>query len=207
MNSLNESCFALQRQRIAFFFQFRDNHVYSFEFEGTFVEELIDNGCILELNKQGAMNPDESIEGHQQNAMSGFFSHQTSIENIQQQTGLDNMPSSRNDSSVLIGETQRSNQQAFGGLNHRQRTIQSHVERVKSVSNETFKHLVYYPIFDIADPAKIISVLEVGYKRRDGTEAAVMTPEVQQYLDQFRSMLNQFKVRLNSFSRSIENIF
>jgi hypothetical protein len=33
-----------------------------------------------------------------------------------------------------------------------------------------------------------------------------MTDDIQQYLDQFRSLLGQFKVRLNSFSRNLENL-
>jgi len=63
-------------QKLAFFFQFKDNHIYNFEYEGTFIEELLDNGCILEMSKQGAMTPDEDING------AGFDSHGSSIDNI-----------------------------------------------------------------------------------------------------------------------------
>lgn len=53
------SMFALQK--LAFFYQFKDNHIYNFEYEGTFIDELLDNGCILEMCKKGAMNADEAM--------------------------------------------------------------------------------------------------------------------------------------------------
>ena len=71
--------------------------------------------------------------------------------------------------------------------------------------NDFFKHIVYYPVFDVQDESKIIAILEVGYKRKEIQEA-VITDEIQQYIDQFRSSLGQFKVRLNSFSRNLENL-
>jgi len=71
--------------------------------------------------------------------------------------------------------------------------------------NDFFKHIIYYPIFDVQDSSTIIAILEVGYKKKENTEA-VMTDEIQQYIDQFRSLLAQFKVRLNSFSRNLENL-
>ena len=36
-------------QKLAFFYQFKDNHIYNFDYDGTFIDELIDNGCILEM--------------------------------------------------------------------------------------------------------------------------------------------------------------
>jgi hypothetical protein len=36
-------------QKLAFFYQFKDNHIYNFDYEGTFIDELMDNGCILEM--------------------------------------------------------------------------------------------------------------------------------------------------------------
>ena len=41
--------FRLVKQQLAFFYQFKDNHIYNFEYEGTFIEELLDNRCILEM--------------------------------------------------------------------------------------------------------------------------------------------------------------
>ena len=49
-------------QKLAFFYQFKDNHIYNFEYEGTFIDELMDNGCILEMCKKGAMLPDEAMQ-------------------------------------------------------------------------------------------------------------------------------------------------
>ena len=60
-------------QKLAFFYQFKDNHIYSFEYEGTFIQELLDNGCILEMCKRGALERDEDIEN---------LSKQSSIDNI-----------------------------------------------------------------------------------------------------------------------------
>lgn len=42
-------------QRLAFFFQFKDNHIYNFDFTDTFIEEIVDSGCTLEVtpNSEG----------------------------------------------------------------------------------------------------------------------------------------------------------
>jgi len=47
------------------------------------------------------------------------------------------------------------------------RTVQSSSEKVKSITNELFKHLIYYPIFDSQDETKIVAILEVGYKKKE----------------------------------------
>ena len=38
-----------QKTRIASFFQFKDNHIYNFAYQNTFIGELVDMACILEL--------------------------------------------------------------------------------------------------------------------------------------------------------------
>jgi hypothetical protein len=40
---------------MGFFYSFRDNNIYNFDFEGTFIEEILDNKCILEMDQKGAM--------------------------------------------------------------------------------------------------------------------------------------------------------
>ena len=67
MSSNGDSFVALEQQilhtqKSAYFYQFKDNHIYNFEYEGTFIEELLDNGCILEMCRQGAMQPDEGVD-------------------------------------------------------------------------------------------------------------------------------------------------
>lgn len=42
-------------QKLAFFYQFKDNHIYNFDYDGTFIDELMENGCILEMCKKGAL--------------------------------------------------------------------------------------------------------------------------------------------------------
>ena len=42
-------------QKLAFFYLFKDNHIYNFDYDGTFIDELMDNGCILEMCKKGAL--------------------------------------------------------------------------------------------------------------------------------------------------------
>ena len=64
----------------------------------------------------------------------------------------------------------------------------SSIEKVQSVTNESFKHIVYYPIFDIHDEQKIVAVLEVGFKKLDKkANYQVLSNETHHYLDQFRS--------------------
>jgi hypothetical protein len=67
LNSIDDSFVALEHKIInehkkAFFYQFKDNHIYNFDYEGTFIEEILDNGCILEMCRQGHMNADENIK-------------------------------------------------------------------------------------------------------------------------------------------------
>lgn len=80
-------------------------------------------------------------------------------------------------------------------------------ERVSSVTGEQFKHIVYYPIFDVQDEAKIVAVLEVGFKKRKTSQHPLLTEDMQSYLDQFRSHLSQFKVRLSSFSKALTGMY
>jgi len=34
---------------VASFFQFKDNHIYNFAYQNTFIGELVDMACVLEL--------------------------------------------------------------------------------------------------------------------------------------------------------------
>lgn len=88
-------------QKLAFFYQFKDNIIYSFDYECTFIQEMIDNGCILEMCKRGAMDRDEDVEEF-------VLSKQSSIENI------------GNDS---IGFTQNSGDESHRFAGQRHRTI------------------------------------------------------------------------------------
>lgn len=52
------------------------------------------------------------------------------------------------------------------------------VEKVHSVTNEAFKHIVYYPIFDVHEETSIVAILEVGYKKIDKkSNLTVLTDE------------------------------
>ena len=53
-NEFEEPTSRYVQQKLAFFYQFKDNHIYNFDFEGTFIEELMDNGCILEMCQKSA---------------------------------------------------------------------------------------------------------------------------------------------------------
>lgn len=37
------------RKETAYFFHFRDNHIYNFQYANTFIGEIVDFACILEL--------------------------------------------------------------------------------------------------------------------------------------------------------------
>jgi hypothetical protein len=65
----------IYNQKQAFFYQFKDNIIYSFDYEATFIQEMIDNGCILEMCKRGALDRDEDVDEF-------TMSKQSSIENI-----------------------------------------------------------------------------------------------------------------------------
>jgi hypothetical protein len=63
-------------------------------------------------------------------------------------------------------------------------------------------------VFDLYDESKIIAIFEVAFKKKDNSISnQIINDDVQQYLDHFRSSLEQFKVRLNSFSRGLEGLF
>lgn len=147
-------------QKLAFFYQFKDNHIYSFEYEGTFIEEIVDNGCILEMCKRGALDRDEDIEG---------LSKQSSIENIGNESGFNN-------SNVMEDDSQR-----FGGQRHR--TLPASLEQIKTITGEHFKHIIYYPIFDVQDETNIIALFEVAFKKKQGEQQILLDDNIQQYLD------------------------
>ena len=123
----------LEQEKLGFFYQFKDNHIYSFDFEGTFVDELLDNGCILEMCKHNALIPDDA----------------SSLKTVK-------------DSEA-------------GG------------EKVKTLTGDLLAHIVYYKIFDAQDEQKIISILEVGYKKKLTENNSLMTEQIQSFIDQFRS--------------------
>ena len=75
-------------------------------------------------------------------------------------------------------------------------------DKVTSVCGDMFKHIVYYPVFDVKDEAKIVAVIEVGYKKRSTNP--LLTQDMQSYIDQFRSHLDQFSVRLTSYCRGLQ---
>ena len=150
---------------MAFFFQFKDNHIYNFAYEGTFIEEIIDNKCILEMQQKNAMLPDEGP---------------ASLTNPagQIEIGL------QHDISTM---SSRSN--AFdGNSSRRQRSIKSQLDKVTSIGGELFKHIIYYPVFDVQDESRMVAVMEVGYKK--SAPANLLTEDSQSYLDQFRSHLD-----------------
>lgn len=80
-------------------------------------------------------------------------------------------------------------------------------EKVKTLTGEELAHIVYYPIFDALNEQRIISILEVGYKKKLSESENLMTESMQVFVDQFRSSLDQFKVRLQVFTKGLESIF
>lgn len=147
-------------QKLAFFYQFMDNHIYSFEYEGTFIQEMIDNGCILEMCKRPGFNRDEDTEG---------LSRQSSIDNI-----------GNDDLSVGFNQSQQDTHR-FGGQRHR--TLPAPVDKIKTITGELFKHIIYYPIFDAQDESKIIAMFEVAFKRKQDSSTVLLDEDIQQYLD------------------------
>ena len=61
----------LTQQKLAFFYQFKDNHIYNFDYEGTFIDEIMDNKCILEMCPKNAMVPNEGPD-HLQSSSQPF---------------------------------------------------------------------------------------------------------------------------------------
>jgi hypothetical protein len=76
---------------------------------------------------------------------------------------------------------------------------------VKSVTNEFFKHLVYYPVFDEADESKIVAILEVGFKSiESGYE--IISDDILVYIETFRQKLSQIKLRIGTLAKSVERV-
>jgi hypothetical protein len=50
---------------LAYFYQFRDNHIYSFAYSDTFVAELVQHGCVLEVTAAAkGVSHSEDMPGH-----------------------------------------------------------------------------------------------------------------------------------------------
>lgn len=169
-------------QRLAFFYSFGDNHIYNFEYEGTFIEELLDNRCILEMCQKDALRPDEGTNPH------SFPEGAVNAVGLQADVA-DDASSTYSRRSGLVENTPR------------KQSVRDIRDKVTSVCGDMFKHIVYYPVFDVKDETKIVAVLEVGYKKRSNNP--LMTQDMQSYIDQFRSHLDQFSVRLTSFCRGL----
>jgi hypothetical protein len=39
-----------KEKKLAYFYQFKDNNIYNFDFTDTFIEELIEKACVLEVS-------------------------------------------------------------------------------------------------------------------------------------------------------------
>lgn len=154
-------------QKMAFFYQFRDNHIYSFAFEGTFIEELMDNGCIMEMQRRATLKNDEKYQDQ--------FTRMSSIDNINKNEDSASVRSGTLQTHMLISD-QEYHSNRFAGQRHR--VVQTPEEQIRSVSGENFKHIIYYPIFDVQDESKIIAVFEVAYKKRVGSNENLLTEEV-----------------------------
>lgn len=50
-----------QKSKTASFYQFKDNHIYNFAYESTFIGELVDMACILELASQDGPAPSSQV--------------------------------------------------------------------------------------------------------------------------------------------------
>jgi hypothetical protein len=71
-----------QKSQSAYFYQFKDNHIYNFKYANTFIGELVDYACILELASDDVSPENEAIaetdrdEGSTQQSMAsdrGFY--------------------------------------------------------------------------------------------------------------------------------------
>lgn len=161
-------------QKLAFFYQFKDNHIYNFDYDGTFIDEMMENKCILEMCPRNSMLPDEGPSTQPPGDRSG------------------NQPFSAIDNNFDLQSSTMSLQSAGQIPGRPSRKMHGNqVEKVNSVTNEPFKHIVYYPIFDVHEETSIVAILEVGYKKFDRkSKIALLTNETQHYLDQFRSHLD-----------------
>lgn len=121
----------LVQQKLAFFYQFKDNHIYNFDFEGTFIDEIMENKCILEMCPKNALVADEGPDNrpNRSQAFQGI------------DTNFDLHSSTMSMQSAGARSVRQASQKMEGNM----------VEKVQSVTNESFKHIVYYPVFDIHD--------------------------------------------------------
>jgi hypothetical protein len=80
--SKNSNDFILKQyeKKLAFFFQFKDNFIYNFEYEGTFIDEIMENKCILEVCQKSQLRPDEGlIQDYQLELESSTMSAQSNL--------------------------------------------------------------------------------------------------------------------------------
>ena len=76
-----------QTGKMASFYQFKDNHIYNFEYENTFIGELVEMGCVLELacsadqaQTLAAGDGDETdVSNTERSQMSQFAGEQVSV--------------------------------------------------------------------------------------------------------------------------------
>lgn len=85
---------------------------------------------------------------------------------------------------------------------HRKRSLTG--GSIRSVTNEPFKHILYYPVA-VGPLGKIKAVIEVSFSSLKQVPKNVLTPAIQTFLEGFSSQLNQLESRLRTFCKFTES--
>lgn len=159
------------KSQTAFFYHFRDNHIYNFEYANTFIGEIVDFKCILEL---AAAEEDQSLPSSRSLTTDQDFEEMDQHESV----------------CTLIPS-------------HRKRALTQ--GNIKSVTNEAFKHILYYPV--VGGPlGKIKAVVEVSFGSLRQVPKNVLTPQIQSFLESFSSKLTELETKLRTFCKFTESV-
>jgi len=102
------------------------------------------------------------------------------------------------------GSPVRSSQRSLHSYKTNQ-SVKRLLESVKTVTNEEFEHVVYYPIFDRRNSVR--AILEVAYSKKEFVPENLLTQKVSQVLSRLQIQLETFHQQLNCFTKSTNSIF
>ena len=101
------------------------------------------------------------------------------------------LPNNNNTVSVLNSQT-----------DHRRKSVDPN--QVRSITNEKFQHILYYPIVSGA-LKKTKAVIEVCYNDIRKVPKHVITNQIQSFLETFGGQLNSLESRIRTFCKFTES--
>ena len=98
--------------------------------------------------------------------------------------------------------SQFAGEQVSVSANHKRRTLDPN--QIRSITNEKFAHIMYYPIL-VGALGKTKAVVEVCFNDSSKVPKNIITNQIQSFLETFGGQLNMLESRMRCFCKFTES--